>query len=1127
MAIRFVEKLKSLKAEPRHRSDRACIIRFLPYFYPMNKLKFGLSLLLLSFFCADAQSQKKDDKWDVANPGTNWEFDSFTLETNEGTWMNLDVSPDGKNIVFDMLGDIYIMPFKGGKAKALRTGLPFEIQPRFSPDGSQISFTSDAGGGDNIWVMDKDGSNAKQVTKESFRLLNNAVWTNDGNYLVARKHFTSGRSLGAGEMWMYHKSGGSGVQLTKRKNDQQDVNEPCLTKDGKYLYYSEDMYPGGYFQYNKDPNKQIYAIFRYSFEDGGTEFVTGGPGGAARPQVSDNGKYLAFVKRVREKSVLYVRNLETAEEWPVYDKLNKDQQEAWAIFGVYPNFAWTSDNECVVIWAGGKFQKLKVTDLSVETIPFEINTTIKLAKTLEVDNPAHPENYTARAIRQVATSPDGKYIVFNAIGYLWKKQLPDGKPERLTNSSDFEFEPSFSKDGKELVYVTWNDENFGSILVMNLGTKQSEKLTTEKGIFRSPSFSNNGEMIAYMKERGNSDQGHSHTVNSGIYIVNRDGSENERIVDHGSYPMFNTDDSRVFYQTGGVYFGNKTKSLWSVDLIGQDKKQHFSSQYAHRIIPSPDNKWVLFTNLHKVYLASFPPSGKKMDLSPKGKAFPVAPVSKEAGWNIHWANNSQQIHWTYGEEYFTNEIAQRFTFLENSADTVQPLTEKGTPINLVFESDKPRGITAITNARLITMKGDEVIENGTIVVEDNRIKAIGKADAVTVPSGAHVVDANGKTIMPGIVDVHAHVGGFRYGLTTQKHWQFYANLAYGVTTAHDPSANSETIFSLSELVRSGNMVGPRLYSTGFILYGADSDIKAVVNNLEDARLAVRRTKAYGALSVKSYNQPRRDQRQQVLQAANEEGIFVVPEGGSTFFHNMTMIIDGHTGVEHNIPIAPVYKDIVELWSHSKTGYTPTLIVNYGGLNGEYYWYQHTNVWEDEKLLKYYPRAIIDSRSRHRTMVPEEEYKNGHILVSETCKQLSDAGVKVNLGAHGQLQGLGAHWELWNIAHGGVSNMEALRSATMNGAEYIGLQKDIGSLEVGKLADLLILEKNPLDDIQNTNTVEFTMMNGRLYDTKTMNEVGNHPNERGKFYWESAAYNRAFPWHKESNSFMHHECSCRH
>ena len=415
------------------------------------------------------------------------------------------------------------------------------------------------------------------------------------------------------------------------------------------------------------------------------------------------------------------------------------------------------------------------------------------------------------------------------------------------------------------------------------------------------------------------------------------------------------------------------------------------------------------------------------------------------------------------------------------------------------------------------------VEKGTLIVNQNRIEAVGKVGEVTIPADARVYDLSGKTVMPGMVDAHAHIGAFRYGLTTQQNWQLYANLAYGVTTSHDPSSNTESIFTLSEMVKSGNLVGPRIYSTGFILYGADGDFKAVVNNIDDARFSIKRTKAFGALSVKSYNQPRRDQRQQVLQAAREEGINVVPEGGSNFFHNMSMVIDGHTGVEHNIPITPVYKDVLTLWGKTGVGYTPTLIVNYGGLNAEYYWYQKTKVYEDKKLLQFTPRGIIDSRARFRTMAPDEEYENDHILTAKSVKALADNGVKVNMGAHGQLQGLGAHWELWSINQGGMSNLETLKTATINAANYIGAGKDIGSLEVGKLADILVLDKNPLEDIQNSNSLRYTIINGRMYNADTMNEEGNEPKARKKFYWENSKYNAAFPWHEETESFMEHHC----
>jgi len=1094
-----------------------------------QKTLLTLALVIFSTTLFSQEKDKKDkkDKWDISNPYTkDWKINEVSLNTDEGTWMNLDVSPDGSQIVFDLLGDIFIMPISGGKARLLRSGMPYEVQPRFSPDGSQILFTSDAGGGDNIWIMNAEGKNAKQLTTEEFRLLNNAVWTADGNSIIARKHFTSQRSLGAGEMWQYHIAGTAGLQITERKNDQQDVNEPSTSPDGRYLYYSEDMYPGGNFQYNKDPNKQIYVIKRYDFETGETLVITGGPGGAARPQVSRDGTKLAFIKRVRTKTVLYVHDLKTGEERPVYANLSKDQQEAWAIFGVYPGFSWMPNNKEIVIWSEGKIKRINVETSEVKEIPFNAETIIKIAEAHHSSPQVFSENFTAKAIRNAVTSPNGKTLVFHGLGYLWKKDLPNGKPQRLTKDTDFEFDPSFSPDGKSVIYVTWDDQNKGSIKKVSLSGGNPLALTQEKGIYRNPTFSRNGEMIVFTKESGNTDLGETFTKEPGIYLMKSDGKNSIKINKEGDFPVFNKDDTRIIYQTGGNLMGDLTKSLKSIDLNGEDERVHFNSKYANRLIPSPDNKWIVFSNLHKAYVAPFVMTGKPIDLDGKSKAFPVTQITKDAGINLNWSNNSNKVHWTLGDEYFTNEIDQKFTFLETSPDSIPAMTETGLKIELQAKTAVPKGQIAFTNVRIITMEGDKVIENGTIIVDENKIVALGNSGDVEVPNNAKTYDLTGKTIMPGIVDAHAHIGAFRYGISPKKHWPLYANLAFGVTTAHDPSALSETVFGMAEMIKSGEMVGPRLFSTGIIIYGADGDFKADINSLEDARSALRRTKAFGANSIKSYNQPRREQRQQVMQAAKELDLNVVPEGGSTFFHNMSMIMDGHTGIEHNIPVAPVYKDVLTLWGNSNTGYTPTLIVNYGGINGEFYFYEKSNVWENEKLLSFTPRFIVDSRSRRREMLPQEEYDNGPILVSETVKALSDKGVKVNLGAHGQLQGLGAHWELWLLQMGGMSNMEALRAATINGAEYLGMGSEIGSLKVGKLADMIILDKNPLEDIQNSNTVEYTMVNGRLFEAATMNEIGNNPKERSDFYWENNNYNQSFPWHESSQSFTAPGCTCQ-
>jgi imidazolonepropionase-like amidohydrolase len=586
------------------------------------------------------------------------------------------------------------------------------------------------------------------------------------------------------------------------------------------------------------------------------------------------------------------------------------------------------------------------------------------------------------------------------------------------------------------------------------------------------------------------------------------GGEGQLITRSGRDPRFNPAGDRIYFLSGG----GLNKEYKSVDLHGADERTHFTMKYANAVVPSPDGRWVAFTELFNAYIAPFPAIGQAFDLNKDTKAVPVTQVTRDAGTDLHWAGDSGSLHWVIGPEYFTRGLRDAFGFVAGAPEDLPEPDTVGIAIGLEVATDVPTGSVALTGGRLITMDGDEVIQNGTVVIDGNRIAAIGPAGSVAVPSGAHVIDLNGRTVIPGIIDAHAHAAHFGVAPTPETNWPYYANLAYGVTAMHDPSATTSTVFGLSERVKAGEMVGPRVYSTGTILYGADGDFKAIVNSLDDARSHLRRMKAVGAFSVKSYNQPRREQRQQILQAARELEMLVVPEGGSTFYHNMTMVLDGHTGIEHNIPVAPLYEDVLGVWQETQVGYTPTLVVSYGGLSGEFWWYEHMDVWDEDRLLTFVPRPGIDARSRRRQMAPDDDY--WHIELAKSGKELVNRGVRMLLGAHGQLQGLGAHWELWMFVQGGLTPHAALRAATLHPAEHLGLDADLGSLEVGKLADLVVIDGNPLEDIYVSDDIDYVMVNGRIYDAEKMNEVGNHAKPRPQFWWERDDVDDSWVWRED-------------
>ncbi|MDP1978238.1 amidohydrolase family protein [Undibacterium sp.] len=1039
-------------------------------------------------------------KWDVNHPPG--ESKTVNIDTRTGTWMSVDVSPDGKQLIFDLLGDLYTLPIGGGETKALTHSMAWEMQARFSPDGKQIAYMSDAGGGDNVWVMNADGSNAHAVSKEDFRLLNNPVWHPKGQYIAARKHYSGTRSLGSGEIWLYHQSGGTGVQLNEKPNWQKDLGEPAFSPDGRYVYYSQDTTPGTAFEYNKNSNGQIYQIFRRDLQDGKVKAFVSGPGGAVRPVPSPDGKYLAFVRRIRNQSALFLKNLQTGEETAAWPELERDMQEAWAIQGVYPAFAWMPGSKEIVVWAKGKLWRLDPFSRKAVDIPFHVQDTREIRSALRFPHEVAPDQFDVHQLRWVNVAPMGDKVVYSALGHIYVKDLPNGTPRRLsTQSTHFEFFPSFSRDGKSVVFSSWNDEKLGAVRTIELASGKETIVTKAPGKYLQARFSPDGKQVAYVKAKGGYLTTPWHGMETGVFLTNADGKSEPRLLtEEGGSPQFGKDGQAV-YVTRTQYTGEVdwTTSLIRLSLDGKPEQPVAKSEFAGEFAISPDGEWLAFGERYHAYVTPLPLAGKAITIGQKMDALPVKQLDVNAGQYLHWSGDSKRINFSLGDELFSRELKDAFAFVPGAPTDLPKPAEQGQKIGFRQAADKPAGYTVISGARIVTMKGEEVIEDGRIVVKDNRIVSVGKSADVAIPAGATQIDAKGKTILPGLVDVHWHGSMGESGIIPQQSWVNYASLAFGVTTIHDPSNDTGEIFTQSELQRAGQVLGPRIYSTGTILYGAKGNFAAIVNNLDDALTHLKRLKAAGAISVKSYNQPRREQRQQVLEAARQTKMMVVPEGGSLFQTNMSMVVDGHTGVEHALPVEKVYDDVKQLWSQTQVGYTPTLGVAYGGLDGEHYWYARTDVWKHPLLSKYVPRSILEPRSIRRETAPEEDFNV--IKVAQTATALQRAGVPVNLGAHGQREGLAAHWELWTLVKGGMTPLEAIRSGTINGARYLGLDKDIGSLEVGKLADLMIIDGDVLKDIHQSDKLSHVMLNGRLYESGTLNEVGKTKKVRKAFFFE--------------------------
>jgi Tol biopolymer transport system component len=1073
--------------------------------------------------------------------------------TTEGTWVSLDVSPDGGTIVFDLVGDLYTVPIAGGKATRISEGMAFDGQPRFSPDGKQIAFVSDRSGSDNLWVMNADGTKARALTKMEKRQFVSPEWTPDGKYLVVSRN----NSLFAPvyELFLYHVDGGSGIKMAGAPaagaqgqggggpggggGGPNNYVGAAFGNDPRYVYVAARQGAGGYNQTSLG-----WQVAVYDRETGELYQRTASLGSGMRPVVSPDGRWLVYATRDIDVTSLRIRDLETGDERWLARDVQRDDQESRFVRDLMPGMSFTPDSRSLVVAHHGKLWRIAIADGQATQIPFEADIEIGMGPLVRTAMTYSDSSLIVSQVRNPRPSPDGKRLAFTALDKLWVMDLPSGTPRRLTNTASGigEHDPAWSPDGRHIVYVTWTEEGGSLQRVRTEGRAQPERLTQRAAFYEKPTYTPTGNRIVVargprlprIEEQGGA---------RGMELVWLPASGGEaRVISPltGSARVhFSNDTTRIFQYNG-------RDGLVSFRFDGTDRKAHLKvTGYvdaraptprptpADEVLISPAGDRALVQADNHVYVVPLPMIGGETPsvsvANPANSAVPVRKLSRVGGEFIGWQHDGRGVTYALGRTVFLYDLPRADSLIRDStaradsikrvrgdsassdsagartrvaaadsakADSAGPAYEpQRIDVEIRVVKDQPRGTVALRGARIITMKGDEVIENGDIVVTNNKITAVGPRGSVTIPAGAREIDVTGKTIMPGLIDIHAHIWP-AWGVHRTQVWEYAANLAYGVTATRDPQTATTDVLSYGDMVETGELVGPRVFSTGPGVFWSD-DIKS----LKDARDVLRRyTEHYHTHTIKQYMVGDRKVRQWVIMAAKELGLTPTLEGGLDFKKNFTEAVDGYAGTEHSFPIAPLYEDVLKVLAESQITYTPTLLVEYGGPWAENYWYQRHDILADEKLKRFVPPNELMQRGLRRPgWWHESQYS--FELMAEQARKLVDAGGKVGLGGHGQLQGLGVHWELWTIASGGMKPMDALRVATTFGAEAIGLDQYIGTVEGGKLADLAILNANPLDDIRNTVNIHQVMKNGRLYDASTLAEIWPRQRPAPRFWWE--------------------------
>ncbi len=1001
---------------------------------------------------------------------------TIAFSTTEGTWLSLDVSPDGRTLIFELLGDVYAMPVTGGTARAILDGRAFQSQPRFSPDGAQVTYISDATGSENIWIANADGSDARAVTTVPRSNMLSPEWSADGKSIVATVVDAFGSRTA--ELWRFDVATGGGKRLVANTNGPAAplVSSPApgpygasAPRDGGAIWFAS-VTPRPY----GSRNGATSMLMRVATSGGVATPVVVDGAPAMKPTISPDGTRLAYGAMRDGRTGLKVRDLATGHErWVAYD-IDRHELEARASRDLLPNMSFSPDGRSLFAPFRGKIHRLGVDDGTDVEIPFRADVSLQVVPPLHLAHALDTGAVHARRAQQPAVAADGRLAV-SALARIWVARRAGAAPVRLTRTPrPREFMPAWSPDGQWIAYITW-DESGGALWKARIdGRGDPVRLTTSPALWMEPVWSPDGAtVIALTAPLASTLQVPPGALPTDAQLaeVPANGGAPRLVAaaSGGRHPHFvRGDASRVWLSTpAGLVSVARANGELRVEATAGDPRTSGVTE----LRASPTGSRVAIrrgTQLLQLAIANDAPAPRTLDLS---QATTVAdPAPSDWTWNA----NGDALTLVAGavvHQWFVDASADRGT--------------SSTRLQLAVPRPASPGRVVLRGATVITMRGADVVPDADVTVDGGRIVSVAPRGTQPPLPATHVIDVRGKYIVPGFIDLHDHWGA-PGELLQPESTNGFANLAYGITTVRDPQTTPE-IFPLADVIEADGVPSPRVFSTGPGVFSTTN-----FQSLDEARAALAQYRdEYGTAYLKSYVPGTRRQRQWIATAARELGLMATTEGGSDTKEDLTHAMDGFSGLEHAVRDAPIYDDIVQLLARTGITNTPTVVVSFGGALPIYRLLADERPHEDERINRWFPDGTLYQRTSTRLLFfPPEDYNDADVAAG--AAKVLRAGGAIGLGGHGELQGLATHWEMQLLAGGGMRPHEILQVATINGARALGLEHELGSLETGKVADLVVLDQNPLADIHATTSVAYVMKAGVLYRGMTLDRVWPDP-----------------------------------